>query len=236
MSSSKGLLDLLPPPKSEQTYFKPRTLTTATTSKPTTSTTTTINQAQTKPIQQKFSSRAVISAKPVPNTYTAPIPLSTSSKRSYSTITADHTKIKKTNETNFFGLTSYDSDEEDEEIVEDPVINTQFNHYHQNTVQEIDTTLAEVLKYENKKRRIDNSNISIVDVNIKEVLEKNKEEHLKNLTCEPIKPSRLTMGTGRKHHQITYLAMMAKERDQELNNQWAESKFNRKQSRQRYGF
>ncbi|KAK9885798.1 hypothetical protein WA026_013667 [Henosepilachna vigintioctopunctata] len=47
---------------------------------------------------------------------------------------------------------------------------------------------------------------------------------------EPVDP------TKRKKHHITYLAEQAKANEQELQNQWASSKFNRNQSRAKYGF
>ena len=235
MSSSKSLLDLLPAPKSNTNVFKPRNVA-APISKPENEKKTPTIAPLVKPLSStkthtipsaKFSDGTIIASKPVPNTS-----LATTVNRS--AVTANQSKIKKT--TDFFGLSSYgnDTDDEEEEIEEEEVIN-KVSACNTQTPSNDFPIAAEILKYEGKKRRHDNSTINFVDVNVKDVIEKNKEQLLKNLTTEPIKPAR-TMGTGRKHHQITYLALMAKEREQELNKQWSDSKFNRKQSKMKYGF
>lgn len=233
--SAKSLLDILPPPKSNQNLFKPRTVTdTAASATPATaaklnqqSKTNLAPQVSKKP---EISPNAIISSKPKPIS-------SYHSVAKASSITGNNSKIQKTGD--FFGLSSYGNDtdeEEEEEIVEDKVINPVYNQYV-DSASSVDTNspVAEILKFEGKKRRLDNSIINIVDVNVKDVIEKNKEDLLKSLTAEQIKPAR-TMGTGRRHHQITYLAMMAKEREQELNKQWSDNKFNRKLSKTKYGF
>ena len=45
-----------------------------------------------------------------------------------------------------------------------------------------------------------------------------------------------SMTQDRKKHQITFLAQQAKAYEQELKNQWADSKFKRQQAKNRYGF
>ncbi|RMZ99182.1 proline-rich PRCC, partial [Brachionus plicatilis] len=42
--------------------------------------------------------------------------------------------------------------------------------------------------------------------------------------------------SSRKTHHVTHIAKMAIERNQELKESWAQSKFNRQQARQKYGF
>lgn len=66
----------------------------------------------------------------------------------------------------------------------------------------------------------------------------NKAELMKQITSDYKPPSNKDYfgSSSRKTHQITYLAKVAVERDQELKNTWAQSKFNRQQAKQRYGF
>jgi len=88
-----------------------------------------------------------------------------------------------------------------------------------------------------KKRKIDEP-IEIQEVNAKALVGDAQTELLKQMTNE-YKPSAnrdYFAGSSRKKHQITYLAYVAKERDQELKNMWAQNKFNRMQAKQRYGF
>ena len=228
MSNSKSLLDFLPAPKSSQNIFKPRTVTTTNTAPPPPPTNfnkqskSTLNQ-QPIPKKPEISSNAIISSKPIPAGSTS--------------------KIQKTG--NFFSL-NYGNDtdeeeakEEEEEIFEDKVINPVRNRYSEtnaNNAASIDSSVADILRFEGKKRRHDNSIINIVDVNVKDVIDKNKEELLKNLTTDAIKPPARTLGTSKKHHQITYLAAMAKERESELSKTWSDNKFNRKLSKSKYGF
>jgi len=81
-------------------------------------------------------------------------------------------------------------------------------------------------------------NIQIADINVKDLIGDNQANLMKQLTSNYKPPSnRDFFGSGsKKKHQITYLAYVAKEREEELKNTWAQSKFNKQQSRQRYGF
>jgi hypothetical protein len=225
MSNSKSLLDLLPAPKSSQNLLKPRTVTNPAPAPPNT---TNFNKHPKAGLNQQpatknleISSNAIISSKPIP--------------------AASTSKIQKTG--NYFSLNygndSDDEEEEKEEVFEEKVINPVKNRQYEtnaNYTASVDSSVADILRFEGKKRRHDNSIINIVDVNVKDVIEKNKEELLKNLTTDAIKPPARTLGTSKKHHQITYLAAMAKERESELSKQWSDNKFNRKLSKSKYGF
>jgi hypothetical protein len=96
--------------------------------------------------------------------------------------------------------------------------------------------LNDIIKLHGGHKRKRGEVIDIVDVDINEIVKTNKEDLLKNMTKEEIRPARQYTPGGRKKHQITYLAMMAKERDQELKNSWSDSKHNRRIGRQKYGF
>ena len=71
-----------------------------------------------------------------------------------------------------------------------------------------------------------------------DIIGDNKAELMKNITSNYKPPSNREFfgGGSRKKHQITYLAYVAKEREEELKNTWSQSAFNKKQSRERYGF
>ena len=81
-------------------------------------------------------------------------------------------------------------------------------------------------------------NIQITDIKVNDLIGDNQANLMKQLTSNYKPPSnRDFFGSGsKKKHQITYLAYVAKEREEELKNTWAQSKFNKQQSRQRYGF
>jgi hypothetical protein len=105
-----------------------------------------------------------------------------------------------------------------------------------NTPSTSQSAVEQILKLQGGKRK-HNEPIDIVDVNVNEIVKTNKEQLLKNMTKEELKPTRtFAPGVGRKRSQITYLAMMAREREQELKSAWAENKFSRKMARQKYGF
>ncbi len=82
------------------------------------------------------------------------------------------------------------------------------------------------------------ANVKITDVKLNDVIGDNKAELMKNLTSNYKPPSNREFfgGSSKKKHQITYLAYVAKEREEELKNQWSQAAFNKKQSRERYGF
>ena len=49
-------------------------------------------------------------------------------------------------------------------------------------------------------------------------------------------PKNTIVGNSRRKHQITYLAAMAKEKEQELKKAWAASASNRRAAASKYGF
>ena len=49
-------------------------------------------------------------------------------------------------------------------------------------------------------------------------------------------PKNTIKGERKRKHQITYLAAMAKERENELKKQWASSASNRRAAANKYGF
>ncbi|XP_054153160.1 proline-rich protein PRCC-like [Oppia nitens] len=80
-------------------------------------------------------------------------------------------------------------------------------------------------------------NIKIVDINVSQHLSHSKD-WLKTITEEKeeeytgVQPT----STAKRKHQITYLALQAKQREVELKNQWALNKATKSQSRAKYGF
>jgi len=101
---------------------------------------------------------------------------------------------------------------------------------------ELDSDALQKLCGGNKKRH--DVPFEITDVKANDIVGDNRSELMKQITNE-YKPSSnrdYFSGGGRKKHQITYLAYVAKERDQELRNTWAQGKFNKQQARQKYGF
>lgn len=87
-----------------------------------------------------------------------------------------------------------------------------------------------------KKRKMDS--IEILDVNAKDIVGDATANLTKQITDE-YRPANnrdyFSSGSKRKH-QITYLAYVAKERDEELRRTWADAKYNRAQAKQKYGF
>lgn len=82
------------------------------------------------------------------------------------------------------------------------------------------------------------NDIQFTDVKMDDVMGDSKKELLKNITSNYKPPSNREYfgGGGKKKSQITYLAYVAKEREEELKNSWANSAHNKKMSRQKYGF
>lgn len=80
--------------------------------------------------------------------------------------------------------------------------------------------------------------IELMNVKANDIMGDTKSNLMKQITKEYKPPSnRDYFGSGSKRkHQITYLAFVAKERDQELRETWAQNKFNKTQARQKYGF
>lgn len=87
-----------------------------------------------------------------------------------------------------------------------------------------------------KKSKLDS--IQITDVRANDIVGNNKAELMKQITSDYRPPSNKDyFGSGsRRTHQITYLAKVAVERDQELKNEWAQNKFNKTQAKRKYGF
>ncbi|KAL3284788.1 hypothetical protein HHI36_018931 [Cryptolaemus montrouzieri] len=83
-------------------------------------------------------------------------------------------------------------------------------------------------------------NIKLIDVNEEELVADKDLWMTKSLTDPDFVPKQAVEDpvdpTKRKKHHITYLAQQAKANEQELQSQWASSKFNRNQSRAKYGF
>lgn len=79
--------------------------------------------------------------------------------------------------------------------------------------------------------------ISIVDVNIKDHMERNRD-WIKSISEE--KPQELQEAppnsTARRKHQITFLAYQAKQRELSLKNEWSTNKYAKSQTRAKYGF
>jgi hypothetical protein len=81
-------------------------------------------------------------------------------------------------------------------------------------------------------------NIQITDVSAASIVGDNSSAIMMGLTDGYKPPNNrdyFSSGSKRKH-QITYLAYVAKEREQELQATWAAGKLNKKLSRQKYGF
>jgi len=80
--------------------------------------------------------------------------------------------------------------------------------------------------------------IELMNVKANDIIGDNRSGLMKQITKE-YKPNtnKDYFGSGSKRtHHINYLAMVAKERDQELCESWAQNKFNKTQARQKYGF
>lgn len=88
------------------------------------------------------------------------------------------------------------------------------------------------------RKNLDFANAQITDIKLDDVIGDNKAELMRNITSTSKGPSNRDFfgGSSKKKHQITYLAYVAKEREEELKNQWSQSAFSKKQSRERYGF
>ena len=80
--------------------------------------------------------------------------------------------------------------------------------------------------------------VNIQSINVGDVVDENRRNLMKNLTSNYKPPSNrdFFVGGGKKKSQITYLAYVAKERDEELKNQWASNAYAKQESRKRYGF
>jgi proline-rich protein PRCC len=91
----------------------------------------------------------------------------------------------------------------------------------------------------NKRRKQDEGLGNIIDVNFEDIKPDEREWVTKALTeDDDDKPGpRNTIGGNQKRkHQITYLAAMAKENEQNLKKQWAAGAANRRAASSKYGF
>lgn len=87
----------------------------------------------------------------------------------------------------------------------------------------------------NKKKK---EQIEIVDVKATDLVGDVQANLMKQITGDYNPPSNRDFfsSSSKRKHQITYLAYVAKEREQELKSAWAQGKFNKMQSRMKYGF
>jgi hypothetical protein len=99
-----------------------------------------------------------------------------------------------------------------------------------------DDAMLRLCGSQSKKQKM--GEIKFTDVSADQIVGDNKSDLLKQITSEYKPPSNKDYfaSSSRRTHQITYLAKVAVERDQELRNTWAQSKFNKKMSREKYGF
>ena len=125
-------------------------------------------------------------------------------------------------------------DDADEEEAKESKISKMATYSHAKL--ELDSDALQKLCGGNKKRH--DVPFEITDIKANDIVGDNRSELMKQITNEYKPPSNRDYfaGGGRKKHQITYLAHVAKERDQELKNTWAQGKFNKQQARQKYGF
>ena len=131
----------------------------------------------------------------------------------------------------------YDDDEEEDEYEEDEQVeeaDVSEDHIEKPTKPVLDTQAW--LRFCGGKRN--KEAIEIKDVNANDILGDPQANLMKQITGDYKPPSNRDYfaGGSRKKHQITYLAFVAKERDQELKNAWSQSKFNRQQAKAKYGF
>lgn len=96
--------------------------------------------------------------------------------------------------------------------------------------------LVKLCGSQGKRKGIDS--IELLDVGVSDIVGNNRSELVKQITSDYRPPSNKDYfsSSSRKTHHVTYLAKVAIERDQELRENWAQSKFNRQQARQKYGF
>lgn len=89
------------------------------------------------------------------------------------------------------------------------------------------------------KRKQELGNIEIVEINGEDNKPDEREWMVKALTEETARPASYgagPSGTSKRKHQITYLAHQAKANELDLKNQWAQNRFNKQQTRSKYGF
>lgn len=97
----------------------------------------------------------------------------------------------------------------------------------------------EFLKIHGKRQRLDT--INFIDVRADDQLPDKRERLIKALTEEtahqPVKhKGNVPNAQQKRKHQITYLAFQAKQREQDLKNQWAMNARTRRETQAKYGF
>lgn len=92
----------------------------------------------------------------------------------------------------------------------------------------------------NSKRKGEAAEIDIVEITEDEILSDKKIWMTKSLTDPEMAPKFVVKDpvndTCKRKHHITYLAQQAKANEQELQNQWAASRFTRQKTQAKYGF
>jgi hypothetical protein len=99
--------------------------------------------------------------------------------------------------------------------------------------EEVMTKLGGVGK---RKRNLDE--IEIKEIDAKEIVGDQSANLMRQLTGDynPPRNKEYFTSSSRRTHHITYLAYVAKDREQELRNTWAQNKQARQQSKMKYGF
>lgn len=124
-----------------------------------------------------------------------------------------------------------DNNQEDEQVYEQETVFKQAE-----PVAFDQEALVKLCGSQGKRKGIDS--IELLDVGVSDIVGNNRSELVKQITSDYRPPSNKDYfsSSSRKTHHVTYLAKVAIERDQELRDNWAQSKFNRQQARQKYGF
>ena len=130
------------------------------------------------------------------------------------------------------------------EYCESPPCTNASNPYdNQSKVQEsIQSAVPEHFAKDKKFQRFlssqKDSDMNLTEVDLGNHLKKYESVRLKAVTGAPSGKSNAAKisGLSKKKHQITYLAQRAKEMEEDLKNQWAENKFNKRQGANKYGF
>ncbi|XP_022915341.2 uncharacterized protein [Onthophagus taurus] len=106
--------------------------------------------------------------------------------------------------------------------------------------QGLDNKAFKELMGANHKRKGQQQNINIVDINEEEILPDKDVWMTKALTDPELSAKYVVKDpvndTCKRKHHITYLAQQAKANEQELQNQWASNRFTRQKTQAKYGF
>jgi hypothetical protein len=127
-------------------------------------------------------------------------------------------------------------DEEDDDSIDPNIDNTAQPVRAQSAIDR--DALMKLMGGKKSKKKFEDEMLQMRDVSVSEIVGDNKAELMKQITSEYRPPSNKDYfaTSSRRSHQITYLAKVAQERDAELRNMWSQDKFNKRMSRQRYGF